>query len=71
MVRARVLVHDGLVWGKFFRVMVEVSPQETHLFGPYGYGSIGSFKGPKIELTVTEIRRKGLIAALRARAGRP
>jgi hypothetical protein len=42
MVRARVLVHDGLVWGKFFRVMVEVSPQETHLFGPYGYGSIGN-----------------------------
>ena len=26
-------------------------------------------KGPKIELTVAEIRRKGLVAALRDRAG--
>jgi hypothetical protein len=49
VVTARVLVHDGLVWGKFFRVMVEVSPEETHLFGPYGYGLIGNaFNGASV-----------------------
>ncbi|MGA9391552.1 MAG: hypothetical protein WBV69_14015 [Candidatus Sulfotelmatobacter sp.] len=41
-VTARVLIHDGLIWGKFFRVEVDVFPQETDLFGPYGYGLIAS-----------------------------
>lgn len=40
-VAARVLVQDGLVGGKFINVAVEVYPQETDLFGPFGYGLIG------------------------------
>jgi hypothetical protein len=41
LVTARVSVHDGVVWSKFFRVVVAVSPHEMHPFNPYGYELIG------------------------------
>jgi hypothetical protein len=40
-VTADVSVRDGLVENKAFRVNILVSPQETDLFGPFGYSLIG------------------------------